>query len=231
MNGDEAYLRAEIKRLAPRSWRSPRSAASSTPSSPIPGARRAGVITGNPLRRRATTSRARRRCFEDDYGATVLGHRRHQLDLLHLAWAAERPRRAREAICRRIEAVTDYLQPSHIVACFDRRSFATISIRPTRPIASPSLPACRRLSMNPQAVASLAVPCAVEGFEADDCLATLARYAVVARRPGRAGESRQGSQSEPGARGGGDPAAVHAGARHDLRWIGGTPRAWKNTTG
>ncbi len=32
----------------------------------------------------------------------------------------------------------------------------------------------------PQAVASLAVPCAVEGFEADDCLATLARYAVVA---------------------------------------------------
>ena len=67
------------------------------------------------------------------------------------------------------------------MACFDRRSFRH-DLYPLYKAHRKPKPAGLQavLDEGPAAVASIAVPCAVDGYEADDCLATVARDAIAA---------------------------------------------------
>jgi DNA polymerase-1 len=96
-------------------------------------------------------------------------------------WHAQNGRGVLDAVCRRLEALVEYLEPSHVVACFDRRSFRH-DLYPTYKAHRKPKPAGLQavLDEGPAALGTIAVPCAVDGYEADDCLATVARDAIAA---------------------------------------------------
>ena len=94
---------------------------------------------------------------------------------IHSTWHAQRGTGVLPMICRRIEALVDRLSPSHVVACFERRSFRH-DLFPPYKAGRKEKPEglLRDLEEGPAAVAAIATLCAQDGFEADDCLAALA---------------------------------------------------------
>ena len=96
-------------------------------------------------------------------------------------WHAQSGRGVLDAVCRRLEALADYVNASHVVACFDRRSFRH-DLYPSYKAHRKAKPAGLQavLDEGPDAIAAVAVSCAVDGYEADDCLATVARDAISA---------------------------------------------------
>jgi len=100
-----------------------------------------------------------------------------------VAWHALSGRGVLTELCRRIEAIIEYLEPSHAVACFDRRSFRHDLYPPYKAHRKPKPAGLQAaLEEGPQHVGEICAACAVEGFEADDCLATVARNAQNAGR-------------------------------------------------
>ena len=96
-------------------------------------------------------------------------------------WHAQGGRGVLSAVCRRIEALAEHLQPAFLVACFDRRSFRHDLYAPYKAHRKPKPEGLLRdLAEGPAAVAAIAVAAAVDGFEADNLLATLARDALAA---------------------------------------------------
>jgi len=95
---------------------------------------------------------------------------------IHSLWHAQSGKGVLDSACRRMNGLVDRLHPRHVVACFDRRSFrhdifpAYKSKRKEKPERL-----CADLAEGPAAVADLATVFAEDGFEADDCLASLAR--------------------------------------------------------
>ena len=96
-------------------------------------------------------------------------------------WHAQGGRGVLDMVSRRIDALAESFQPSHVIACFDRRSFRHDLFPAYKAHRKPKPAGLQRdLDEGPAAVAQVAVPCAVNGFEADDCLATVARDALAA---------------------------------------------------
>jgi 5'-3' exonuclease len=94
---------------------------------------------------------------------------------IHSTWHAQRGTGVLTTVCTRLSALIDRLSPSHVVACFDRKSFRH-QLFPAYKAGRKEKPEglLRDLAEAPAAVADLATVCAEDGFEADDCLATLA---------------------------------------------------------
>ena len=81
-----------------------------------------------------------------------------------------------DAVLRRMDALCNRVRPKHIVACFDRRSFRHDlypAYKAGRKPKEESL--VRDLAEAPEALMDLATICEQDGFEADDCLASLAK--------------------------------------------------------
>lgn len=94
---------------------------------------------------------------------------------VHALWHAQGGVGVVAACTRRLEALLDYLQPSAAVACFDRRSFRH-DLMPGYKAHREEKPAglVRDLADAEAALGNIC-PIAFEiGYEADDCLATLA---------------------------------------------------------
>jgi DNA polymerase-1 len=94
---------------------------------------------------------------------------------IHSLWHAQHGQGVLNAVCRRIDALSEHLAPSHVVACFDRPSFRHElypEYKANRKAKDPSL--LRDLEEAPAAVMNLATLCIQDGYEADDCLASLA---------------------------------------------------------
>ena len=97
-------------------------------------------------------------------------------------WHAQRGKGVLDAVCRRIEALSERLLPSHVVACFDRRSFRH-KLYPAYKAHRKEKPAGLQADLDegPTAVAAIATACVVDGYEADDCLASLASAGIAAK--------------------------------------------------
>ena len=96
-------------------------------------------------------------------------------NMIHSLWHAQSGTGVVTSCTRRLQALLDFLQPSAVVACFDRRSFrhdllpaykAHRSEKPTGLI--------RDLAEAEDEMSRLCPVAFEDGFEADDCLATLA---------------------------------------------------------
>ena len=98
---------------------------------------------------------------------------------VHTIWHAQKGTGVLGTVRMRLTALVDRLKPSHVVACFDRRSFR-YDIFPAykagRKEKDPGL--CRDLQDAPEAIQDIATIAAEDGFEADDCLASLAALGV-----------------------------------------------------
>lgn len=94
---------------------------------------------------------------------------------IHSLWHAQGGRGVLNSVTTRIEALTDRFQPAHVVACFDRRSFRH-DLWPTYKAGRKEKPEglLRDLAEGPSHLAQWASICAEDGYEADDCLASLA---------------------------------------------------------
>jgi 5'-3' exonuclease len=94
---------------------------------------------------------------------------------IHQLWHAHGGRGVMDAALRRVEALIAEFSPSATIACFDRRSFRH-GLEPTyksgRGERDPGLDVV--LSEAPAAMAELCTVAVADGYEADDCLATLA---------------------------------------------------------
>jgi DNA polymerase-1 len=95
---------------------------------------------------------------------------------IHRLWHAQDGRDVLGTVFRWMDALAARVQPDAIVACFDRRSFrheifpAYKSKRPPRALGLDDV-----LDGAPAALAEMVLVARHDGFEADDCLATLAR--------------------------------------------------------
>jgi DNA polymerase I len=94
---------------------------------------------------------------------------------VHSLWHAQRGKGVITALLQRIECLITAIRPRHVVCCFDRRSF--------RHDRYPAYKATRKekdctlvqdLADAPAAVMDLATIATEDGYEADDCLASLA---------------------------------------------------------
>jgi 5'-3' exonuclease len=94
---------------------------------------------------------------------------------VHSTWHAQRGRGVLTTLCTRLAALIDRLAPAHVVACFDRRSFRH-DLFPAYKAGRKQKPEglLKDLEEAPAAVAGMATILAEDGFEADDCLASLA---------------------------------------------------------
>lgn len=93
---------------------------------------------------------------------------------IHTLWHA-RAEHALKTFLARVEGLVRLLQPSHVVACFDRRSFRH-DLFPDYKCKRPDKDVSLRLLLSEAEteVTTHATIAAEDGFEADDCLATLA---------------------------------------------------------
>lgn len=93
---------------------------------------------------------------------------------VHQLWHAHGGRGVLDAARRRLDACLREWQPSTVVACFDRRSFRhglEPAYKSTRGERDPGL--VKALEDAPGVFAGLCTIAAEDGYEADDCLATL----------------------------------------------------------
>jgi DNA polymerase-1 len=102
---------------------------------------------------------------------------------VHVIWHARGGKGVVRAVCDRLQALVDEMHPAAVVCCFDRRSFRHALIqnyKAGRKEKDASLVA--DLSACEKAVAKMpdVTVAAEDGFEADDCLATLARWGRLA---------------------------------------------------
>lgn len=108
-------------------------------------------------------------------------------NLIHALWHAQGAYRTVDTILqgfvKRIDALADPgngIQPSVVMVCFDRRSFrhdVLAGYKGNRPDKDAEL--LRALELAPAAVSARHNPVFQDGYEADDCLATLAAAAVA----------------------------------------------------
>ena len=98
--------------------------------------------------------------------------------MIHSLWYAQGGIGVLSAVRNRIDAVATRLQPQHVVACFDHRSFR-YDIYPQYKAGRKDKPEglLRDLADAPEAFMDVATIAQEEGFEADDCLASLAALA------------------------------------------------------
>ena len=98
---------------------------------------------------------------------------------VHQLWHTQKPDNVLPLALRRLEILVDFARPQHVVACFDTRSF--------RHDLLPDYKAHRgqkattlvdALHAAPAIFHRLALVCRIDGFEADDCLATLATLGI-----------------------------------------------------
>lgn len=101
---------------------------------------------------------------------------------MHQLWHAVK-RNGHQAIYdlanRRIDALCAVVDPSHVLVCWDRRSYRADlfpQYKATRPRKNEEL---RRLIDEAPGNLDIPVSCYQDGFEADDCLATLAAIATA----------------------------------------------------
>lgn len=102
---------------------------------------------------------------------------------VHVSWHARGGRGVVQAVCDRLQALVDEMNPAAVVCCFDRRSFRHALVpgyKSGRKEKDASLVA--DLAAVEKAVLQFkdATVAAEDGFEADDCLATLARWGRLA---------------------------------------------------
>jgi 5'-3' exonuclease len=93
---------------------------------------------------------------------------------IHQLWHAHAGQGVLDAARRRLDALVAEWPASAVVACFDRRSFRhdlDATYKATRGKRDPGL--CEVLAQAPEAFSHVATIAAEDGYEADDCLATL----------------------------------------------------------
>lgn len=98
---------------------------------------------------------------------------------VHALYHAMRGHDVLRQLCRRVTALADYATASHVLVCFDRRSFRHAEYagyKSSRTDAPEAL--TKLLAEAPAAVGDVGQPVAEEGYEADDCLSTLASLAM-----------------------------------------------------
>jgi DNA polymerase-1 len=98
---------------------------------------------------------------------------------VHALYHAMRGHDVLRHLCRRVTALAEYAQASQVLVCFDRRSFRHddfAGYKTSRPAAPEAL--TKLLADAPAAVCDVAQPVAEDGYEADDCLSTLASLAM-----------------------------------------------------
>ena len=84
-----------------------------------------------------------------------------------------------ESACRRLQALIDFAKPTAVVACFDRRSFRHDLLPEYKAGRKPKLTGLvDDLQDAEHKLGHLAQVAYEHGYEADDCLATLARIGV-----------------------------------------------------
>lgn len=82
-------------------------------------------------------------------------------------------------LCRRVRILAEHTHASSVLVCFDRRSFRHDLLPSYKATRKPKDDVLQRLlSEAPAAVAEAGQPVYEDGFEADDCLATLAAAVV-----------------------------------------------------
>jgi DNA polymerase I len=99
---------------------------------------------------------------------------------IHALYHALRGQDVLRHFCRRAKILADFCQADRILLCFDRRSFRhnlLPSYKANRHQKEAAL--VRLLEGAPAASAEVGQPVYEDGFEADDCLATLARQAEL----------------------------------------------------
>lgn len=94
---------------------------------------------------------------------------------IHSLWHAQRGQGILPAVRARLQALAERYEPQHLVACFDRRSFRH-DLFPDYKAGRKQKPEslCRDLAEAPEFLGNIATVCQEDGFEADDCLASLA---------------------------------------------------------
>lgn len=95
---------------------------------------------------------------------------------IHSQWYALKGRGVLASVKHRVQVLTEYVQPSRVLICFDRRSFRHDifpAYKANRKEKDPAL--LRDLDEATAALAEVGIVVAEDGFEADDCLATAAR--------------------------------------------------------
>jgi len=100
---------------------------------------------------------------------------------VHVIWYARSGKGVVQAVCDRAQALIAQLQPAATVFCFDRRSFRHALLpayKSGRKAKDASL--ATDLAGCEKAVSDLGTVAAEDGFEADDGLATLARWGRLA---------------------------------------------------
>jgi DNA polymerase I len=94
---------------------------------------------------------------------------------IHSTWHAQRGQGVLNSVRARLAAIVDRLSPSHAIACFDRRSFRH-DLFPAYKAGRKEKPEGlqRDLCEAPDVLSGIATICQEDGFEADDCLSSLA---------------------------------------------------------